>query len=171
VLECVYVCISCRCGYVYVKYIHLYTCINMYTYIYSFVSIHLLIRISVHIGGRKASQDSKKVKGSTTKELRRIQKDMLMPTLASFPGGQALDDVILVGGSTRIPAVQRLVKIITGIDPRRTVNPDEAVSLGAAVMAGILDGDITDMQVMSAWQAAMYRAFYADYRKTGKRIE
>ena len=61
---------------------------------------------------------------------------------------QALDDVILVGGSTRIPAVQRLVKIITGIDPRRTVNPDEAVSLGAAVMAGILDGDVTDMQVI-----------------------
>ena len=44
--------------------------------------------------------------------------------------------------------MQRLVKIITGIDPRRTVNPDEAVSLGAAVMAGILDGDVTDMQVM-----------------------
>jgi len=38
------------------------------------------------------------------------------------------------------------------------------VSLGAAVMAGILDGDITDMQVVSAWQAAMYRAFYDDYR-------
>jgi hypothetical protein len=65
----------------------------------------------LQLGGRKASQDSKKVKGSTTKELRRIQKDMLMPTLASFPGGQALDDVILVGGSTRIPAVQRLVKV------------------------------------------------------------
>ena len=40
------------------------------------------------------------------------------------------------------------------------VNPDEAVSLGAAVLAGILDGDITNMSVMSAWQAAMYRAFY-----------
>ena len=38
------------------------------------------------------------------------------------------------------------------------------MSLGAAVMAGILDGDITDMQVVSAWQAAMYRAFYDDYR-------
>ena len=49
---------------------------------------------------------------------------------------QALDDVILVGGSTRIPAVQRLVKIITGVDPRRTVNPDEAVSLGAIKFTG-----------------------------------
>jgi hypothetical protein len=37
--------------------------------------------------------------------------------------------------------------------------------VGAAVMAGILDGDIADMQVVTAWQAAMYRAFYDDYRK------
>lgn len=44
-----------------------------------------------------------------------------------------LDEVILVGGSTRIPAVQELVKKLTGKDPNVTVNPDEVVALGAAV--------------------------------------
>jgi heat shock 70kDa protein 1/2/6/8 len=49
-----------------------------------------------------------------------------------------LDEVILVGGSTRIPAVQELVKKITDKDPNVTVNPDEVVSLGAAVQVIIL---------------------------------
>jgi molecular chaperone DnaK (HSP70) len=49
--------------------------------------------------------------------------------------------VILVGGSTRIPAVQELVKKMTGKDPNVTVNPDEVVALGAAVQAGVLAGE------------------------------
>lgn len=110
--------------------------------------------------GRQLSKIRKKMKGNTQKELRRLQKDYLDSSITTFPGGQALDDVILVGGATRIPAVQRLIHTVTGIKPKLTVNPDEAVSLGAAVLAGILDGDIKDMQVMSAWQAAMYRVFY-----------
>lgn len=47
-----------------------------------------------------------------------------------------LDEVILVGGSTRIPAVQELVKKMTGREPNVTVNPDEVVALGAAVQVG-----------------------------------
>ncbi|KAJ6427347.1 hypothetical protein OIU84_022858 [Salix udensis] len=54
-----------------------------------------------------------------------------------------LDEVILVGGSTCIPAVQELVKKYTGKDPNVTVNPDEVVALGAAVQAGVLSGDVT----------------------------
>jgi len=115
--------------------------------------------------GRKEARERKKVKGSTSRELRRLQKENSDEALAIFPGGQALSDVILVGGATRIPAVQALVRTITGIDPKRSVNPDEAVSLGAAVLAGILDGDIKDMNVMSAWQASMYRAFYEQQLK------
>ncbi|KAI3901585.1 hypothetical protein MKW92_035327, partial [Papaver armeniacum] len=57
-------------------------------------------------------------------------------------GFKDLDEVILVGGSTRIPAVQELVKSLTGKDPNVTVNPDEVVALGAAVQAGVLSGDI-----------------------------
>ncbi|WP_261664697.1 molecular chaperone DnaK [Deinococcus sp. Marseille-Q6407] len=52
-----------------------------------------------------------------------------------------LNEVILVGGSTRIPAVKRIVQDITGKTPNESVNPDEAVALGAAVQAGIIQGD------------------------------
>ena len=53
----------------------------------------------------------------------------------------ALNEVILVGGSTRVPAVKRIVKEITNKEPNESVNPDEAVALGAAVQAGIITGD------------------------------
>uniref|UniRef100_A0A6N2M9L2 Uncharacterized protein n=1 Tax=Salix viminalis TaxID=40686 RepID=A0A6N2M9L2_SALVM len=59
-----------------------------------------------------------------------------------------LDEVILVGGSTRIPAVQELVKKYTGKDPNVTVNPDEVVALGAAVQAGVLSGDVSDIVLL-----------------------
>lgn len=52
-----------------------------------------------------------------------------------------LDEIILVGGSTRIPAVQELVKKMTGKNPNVTVNPDEVVALGAAVQVGFLKFD------------------------------
>lgn len=53
-----------------------------------------------------------------------------------------IDQVVLVGGSTRIPAVQQLVKKITNKDPNQTVNPDEVVAIGAAIQAGILSGEV-----------------------------
>ncbi|KAL0013116.1 hypothetical protein SO802_000185 [Lithocarpus litseifolius] len=59
-----------------------------------------------------------------------------------------IDEVILVGGSTRIPAVQDLVKKLTGKDPNVTVNPDEVVALGAAVQAGVLSGDVSDIVLL-----------------------
>ncbi|XP_024366739.1 stromal 70 kDa heat shock-related protein, chloroplastic [Physcomitrium patens] len=59
-----------------------------------------------------------------------------------------LDEVILVGGSTRIPAVQELVKRITGKDPNVSVNPDEVVALGAAVQAGVLAGEVSDIVLL-----------------------
>lgn len=59
-----------------------------------------------------------------------------------------IDEVILVGGSTRIPAVQALVKQLFGKDPHRGVNPDEVVALGAAVQAGILGGEVKDLLLL-----------------------
>lgn len=56
-----------------------------------------------------------------------------------------IDEVILVGGSTRIPAVQRIVKDIFKRDPHKGVNPDEVVAMGAAIQGGILGGDVKDM--------------------------
>ncbi|KAM7250979.1 hypothetical protein ACFE04_022862 [Oxalis oulophora] len=59
-----------------------------------------------------------------------------------------LDEVILVGGSTRIPAVIELVRKLTGKEPNVTVNPDEVVALGAAVQAGVLAGDVSDIVLL-----------------------
>ncbi|MBW2981822.1 molecular chaperone DnaK [Candidatus Woesearchaeota archaeon] len=59
-----------------------------------------------------------------------------------------LKEVIFVGGSTRIPAVQRLVKELTGKDGNKSVNPDEAVALGAAIQAGVLAGDVKDVLLL-----------------------
>ena len=59
-----------------------------------------------------------------------------------------IDDVILVGGQTRMPAVQQKVTEIFGKDPRKDVNPDEAVAVGAAVQGGVLSGDVDDVLLL-----------------------
>ncbi len=59
-----------------------------------------------------------------------------------------IDKVILVGGSTRIPKVQEIVKEITELTPDKSVHPDEAVSLGAAIQAGIIGGDVKDILLL-----------------------
>ncbi len=59
-----------------------------------------------------------------------------------------IDHVILVGGSTRMPAVSELVFDMTGRDPHKGVNPDEVVAIGAAVQAGVIKGDVTDVLLL-----------------------
>ncbi|MGZ8233231.1 molecular chaperone DnaK [Methylobacter tundripaludum] len=59
-----------------------------------------------------------------------------------------INDVILVGGQTRMPKVQEMVKAIFGKEPRKDVNPDEAVALGAAIQAGVLAGDVKDVLLL-----------------------
>ena len=59
-----------------------------------------------------------------------------------------LDEVVMVGGSTRIPAVQELVKRVTGKDPNQTVNPDEVVAVGAAIQGGVLAGEVKDILLL-----------------------
>ena len=59
-----------------------------------------------------------------------------------------IDKVILVGGSTRIPAVQEAVKNFTGKDPHKGINPDECVALGAAIQAGVLTGEVKDLLLL-----------------------
>jgi len=59
-----------------------------------------------------------------------------------------LDQVILVGGSTRIPAVQEAIKKATGKEPHRGVNPDEVVAMGAAIQGGVLSGDVQDVVLL-----------------------
>ena len=66
---------------------------------------------------------------------------------AGLTKGQ-IHHVLLVGGSTRMPAVQELVQSLTGKEPNRTVNPDEVVAVGAAVQAGVLRGDVKDVLLL-----------------------
>src|SRR5262252_9015647 len=60
----------------------------------------------------------------------------------------AIDEVVLVGGSTRIPKVQQLVKDYFGKEPHKGVNPDEVVAVGAAIQAGVLSGDVKDLLLL-----------------------
>jgi molecular chaperone DnaK len=66
----------------------------------------------------------------------------------SGAGKDGIDHVVLVGGMTRMPAVQEKVKELTGKDPHRGVNPDEVVAVGAAIQAGVLAGDVKDVLLL-----------------------
>ncbi len=63
-------------------------------------------------------------------------------------GKDEIDEIILVGGSTRVPAVKRIVKELLGKDANQSVNPDEVVALGAAIQAGVLTGDVEDIVLL-----------------------
>jgi molecular chaperone DnaK len=67
---------------------------------------------------------------------------------AGTQGGSGIDHIVLVGGMTRMPAVQEKVKELTGKDPHRGVNPDEVVAVGAAIQAGVLAGDVKDVLLL-----------------------
>jgi molecular chaperone DnaK len=93
----------------------------------------------------------------TRAKLNELTSDLLDRTIA--PVRQALDDakekgvdridhVVLVGGMTRMPAVQEKVKELTGKEPHRGVNPDEVVAVGAAIQAGVLAGDVKDVLLL-----------------------
>ncbi len=80
--------------------------------------------------------------------LEKLKKPTMQALKDASMSAQDIDKVIFVGGSTRIPAVQALVKTITGKDGDKSVNPDEAVALGAAIQGGILGGEVTDVLLL-----------------------
>ena len=92
----------------------------------------------------------------TRSEFQKLTEDLLQRTKAPVQnvlkdGGVALKDihhVVLVGGSTRMPAVSDLVRDLTGRDPNKGVNPDEVVALGAALQAGVLKGEVKDVLLL-----------------------
>ncbi|MGH8947133.1 MAG: molecular chaperone DnaK, partial [Acidimicrobiia bacterium] len=92
----------------------------------------------------------------TRSEFQKLTEDLLERTKRPFEQAikdagiptDAIEHVILVGGSTRMPAVQELVKELTGKDPHKGVNPDEVVAAGAAIQAGVLKGDVKDILLL-----------------------
>ncbi|MDO8879442.1 MAG: molecular chaperone DnaK [Coriobacteriia bacterium] len=99
----------------------------------------------------------------TRAEFQKITSDLLerckkpVETAIKDAGIKAadIDHVILVGGSTRMPAVQELVKGITGKDPHKGVNPDEVVAVGAAIQGGVLGGDVKDILLLDVTPLAL----------------
>lgn len=67
---------------------------------------------------------------------------------AKGKGAASIDHIVLVGGMTRMPAVQEKVKALTGKDPHRGVNPDEVVAIGAAIQAGVISKEVTDVLLL-----------------------
>src|SRR5215213_10569036 len=92
----------------------------------------------------------------TRAKLEQLVEDLLQRTMA--PVKQALadagvqpsqiDEVVLVGGSTRMPRVQQMVKEYFGKEPHRGVNPDEVVAVGAAIQGGVLAGEVKDVLLL-----------------------
>jgi len=96
------------------------------------------------------------LKTLTRSEFERMTEDLVERTRKPFEDAikdaaidlSDIDHVILVGGSTRIPAIQKLVKELAGKEPNKGVNPDEVVGLGAAIQAGVLSGDVSGILLL-----------------------
>jgi len=99
--------------------------------------LHLESRIT----RAKFEEITKDLTDRTVKPFRQVLADAKLDV-------KDLDEVILVGGSTRMPRIQELVKTLTGKEPNRSVNPDEVVAVGAAIQAGVLAGDVKDIVLL-----------------------
>jgi molecular chaperone DnaK len=80
--------------------------------------------------------------------LERCKKPMQQAIADAKLSKEEIDEVVLVGGSIRIPAVQALVKELAGKEPNQSVNPDEVVAIGAAIQAGVLAGEVKDIVLL-----------------------
>jgi len=110
---------------------------------------------------KQQSQDRKNAKliKKQKAEVQKVQKRVGGIRLRKFPAGRRLSEVILVGGGTKMPSVTNLIRTMTGLTAKKTIDPDEAVSLGAAIQAGMMDGLIQGFEVLSPLQAALLRGF------------
>lgn len=106
---------------------------------------------------RKYRQEKRKVQDETNNINNRMEKKDNVKIRDGI-SGRPISRVVLVGGATRMPGIGRLLAALTGLVPQRTVNPDEAVALGCAVHAGVLDGMEGMGTVLNPMQAAILRA-------------
>jgi molecular chaperone DnaK (HSP70) len=113
---------------------------------------------------RKYRQEKKNIAMSTPQwrgdRSRTVSSSATMknPKVRDGISGRPISRIVLVGGATRMPCIGRLLTVVTGIVPQRTVHPDEAVALGCAVQVGIYDGQPNMGTVLTPMQAAILRA-------------
>ncbi len=99
------------------------------------------LHLTMDISRAKFNQLTEKLVDATIEPIKKAMKDAGL-------SNSDIDKVVLVGGSTRIPAVQEAVEKITGKEPFKGINPDECVALGAAVQAGVLTGEVHDVLLL-----------------------
>lgn len=99
------------------------------------------LHLNLDLSRAKFDQLTEHLVNATMEPIRKAMEDAKLSS-------SDIDQVILVGGSTRIPAVQNAVKKMTGKDPHKGVNPDECVAVGAAIQAGVLSGEVHDVLLL-----------------------
>lgn len=99
------------------------------------------VHLNIDITRAKFDELTKELVEKTIKPVEDAIKDAGLKT-------SDIEKVLLVGGSTRIPAVQERVKKLIGKDPQRNINPDESVAMGAAIQGGVLSGDVQDLLLL-----------------------
>ena len=116
--------------------------------------------------GRKKARRVAKREKIYREESRKIQ-NMAPDTKIRSDGisGRPISRIILVGGATRMPTIGRIISSLTGVEPQKTVDPDEAVALGCAVHVGVLDGDEDMGVVLNPMKAALLRAMIDKERR------
>jgi molecular chaperone DnaK (HSP70) len=126
---------------------------------------------------KKAQQKGRKKSRTVAKEERKYRAESqkaaeTAQTKVKVRGdgisGRPISRVVLVGGATRMPAIGRLIAALTGLVPKKTIDPDEAVALGCAVHVGVLDGKEGMGTVLNPMQAAILRAVVEQQRGEGK---
>ncbi len=114
--------------------------------------VSLTSRIALPGEAEETGVMRKKPNAKARKQLAKIRPSGRQKYL---PLGTPVDEIVLVGGATHMVAVRKLVANLFGVDPRRTVNPMEAVALGAALHAGVLSGEVSGVRVRQAWQVRL----------------
>lgn len=132
------------------------------------VAVNLRLAKKKQQNGRKKARQVAKREKKYREESRKVQ-DTLPDTKVRADGisGRPISRIVLVGGATRMPTIGRIISSLTGVVPQRTVDPDEAVALGCAVHAGVLDGNEGMGVVLNPMKAALLRAVIEKERREG----
>jgi molecular chaperone DnaK (HSP70) len=117
---------------------------------------------------RTVAKEERKYRVESRKAAETAQTEVKVKVRGDGISGRPISRVVLVGGATRMPGIGRLIAALTGVVPKKTIDPDEAVALGCAVHVGVLDGKEGMGTVLNPMQAAILRAVVEKQRGEGK---